>query len=131
MPRNSRGVKPRFDPFSWGAPMKANSRARAASVNSARTPNPPIRREVGRSNTDGNPRHVKIVHTGGVAAGDLGLFVVRHPGQDLRQDLARLGKGRLAVRIVRAPHHVVDADYVAQGNADGVLLEAEEDVAGE
>jgi SAM-dependent methyltransferase len=28
----------------------------------------------------------------------------------------------LAARIVRAPHHVVDADDVAQANADGVLL---------
>jgi hypothetical protein len=72
-------------------------------------------------------RHVKIVQAGGVAAGDprigvrgrLGLFVVRHPGQDL----ARLGKRRPAVRIIRAPHHGVDADDVAQANADGVLLE--------
>jgi hypothetical protein len=74
----------------------------------------------------------RVVHTGGVAAGNprivvrgrLGLFVVRHPGQDLRQDLPRLGKRRLAVRIVRAPHHVVPhhvvgADDVAQANADG------------
>ena len=53
------------------------------------------------------------------------------PGQDLRQDLPRLGKRRLAVRIVRAPHHVVDADDVAQANADGVLLEAQDDVAAE
>ena len=61
---------------------------------------------------------------GRVAAGDLGLFVFRQAFQDLRQDLARLGKCRLAVRIVRAPHHVVDANDVAQANADGVLLEA-------
>ena len=40
--------------------------------------------------------------------GRLGLFVVRHALQDLRQDLARLGKCRLAVRILRAPHHGVD-----------------------
>jgi hypothetical protein len=39
-----------------------------------------------------------------VVPGRLGLFVVRHHGQDL----ARLGKGRLAVRVVRAPDHVVD-----------------------
>jgi hypothetical protein len=68
--------------------------------------------------------YVKIVHAGGVAAGDFGLFGLRHAFQDLRQDLARLGKGLLAVRIVRAPHHVVDADEFAQANADGVLLEA-------
>ena len=72
------------------------------------------------------------LYTRGVAADDprivvrgrLGLFVVRHALQDLRQDLARLGKRRLAVGIVRAPHHVVDADDVAQADADGVLLEA-------
>src|SRR5438132_57850 len=38
---------------------------------------------VGSSSGDGQPRHVKIIHAGGVAAGDLGLFVVRHTGQDL------------------------------------------------
>jgi hypothetical protein len=38
------------------------------------------------SSRGGQPRHVKIVHAGGVAAGDLGLFVLRYPGQDLRQD---------------------------------------------
>src|SRR5262249_4519344 len=41
-----------------------------------------------------------------------------------RQDLLRLGKGRLTVRIVRAPHHVVDADDVAQADADDVLRDA-------
>jgi hypothetical protein len=87
---------------------------RAASENSAGTPSSSIRREVGSSSRDGQPRHIKIVHAGGVAAG---LFVVRHPGQDL----PRLGKRRLAVRIVRALHHVVDADDVSQSNADGVL----------
>jgi hypothetical protein len=43
---------------------------RAASVNSAGTPSSSIRREVGSSSSDGQPRHVKIVHAGGVAAGD-------------------------------------------------------------
>jgi hypothetical protein len=55
-----------------------------------------------------------MVGADGVAAGDprigvrgrLGLFVVRHPGEDL----PGLGKRRLAVRIVRALHHIVDAD---------------------
>src|SRR5262249_56464808 len=103
----------------------------AALVSRAGTPTSSIRGEVGSSSRDGQPRHVEIVHAGGVAGGDLGLFVVRHALQDLRQDLARLGKRRLAVRIVRAPHHVVDADDVAQANADGVLLEAQDDIAAE
>jgi hypothetical protein len=33
--------------------------------------------------------------------------------------------------MVRAPHHVVDTDGVSQANADGVLLEAQHDVAAE
>jgi len=57
------------------------------------------------SSRSGQLRHVKIVHAGGLAAGDprigvrsrLGLLVVRHPGQDLRQQAQggkaeRLGK---------------------------------------
>ena len=40
-----------------------------------------------------------------------------------------IGEMSTAVRIVRAPHHAVDADDVAQANADGVLLEAQDDVA--
>jgi hypothetical protein len=39
------------------------------------------------------------------------------------------GKRRFAVRVVQAPHHVVDADDVTQANADRVLLEAQHDVA--
>src|SRR5580704_8548952 len=61
------------------------------------------------SSRAGQPRHVKLVHAGGFAAADprivvrgrLGMFVVRHPGQDLRQDLPRLRERRLAARIVR------------------------------
>jgi ATP-dependent RecD-like DNA helicase SH3 domain len=37
-----------------------------------------FRREVCSSSEDGQLRNVKIVDAGGVAAGDLGLFVVRH-----------------------------------------------------
>ena len=59
------------------------------------------------------------------------LLVVRHAGEDLGQDLSRLGERRLAVGIVGAPHHVVHADHVPQANADGVLLEAEHDVLAE
>jgi hypothetical protein len=58
--------------------------------------------------------------------GRLGLFVLWLPGQDLHQDLARLGKRRLAVWIVRGLQHVVDADDVAQANADGALLKAQD-----
>src|SRR5262249_8819734 len=81
--------------------------------------------------SNGQSRHSKIVDAGGVAAGDLGLFLFGYPGQDLRQDLARSGKRRLALRVVGAPHHILDADDVAQPNADRVLLKAQHDVAAE
>src|SRR6266478_9405142 len=117
-----------------GVPAKVRlvAGAREKAVTSWVRPRP----EFLLSSGDGQPSQVEIVHAGGVAAGDLGLFVVRHPGQDLRQDFPRLGKRRLAVRIVRAPHHVVphpgvDTDDVSQANADGVLLEAQHDVAAE
>jgi hypothetical protein len=56
------------------------------------------------------------------------IYLLMRP-QPKDVDLARLGKCRLAVRIVRAPHHIVDADDVAQANADGVLLETQHDFA--
>jgi len=59
--------------------------------NAAGMPSSSIRREVGASGRGGQPRHVEIVDASGVAAGDLGLVVLRHPGQDPRQDLARSG----------------------------------------
>jgi len=43
----------------------------------AGTPNSPIRSEVGASGRGGQPRHIKVVLAGGVAAGDLGLFFLR------------------------------------------------------
>src|SRR5262249_18185892 len=70
------------------------------------------------------PCHVKIVDAGGVEARDLGLFVLWHALQDLGEDLARSRKRRLAVRVVRAPHHVARTNYVAQADADRVLLKA-------
>ena len=77
----------------------SQDRTRAASADSAGTSSSSIRREVGSSGNDRQPRHVKIVDAGGVAAGDLGLFVVRHPGQDLKPRVTSLGRrdGRAAV----------------------------------
>src|SRR6185436_7071348 len=80
---------------------------------------------------DGQSRQVEAVHARGDATDDFGLLVLRYPRQNLRQDLARLRKRRFAVRVVRPPHHVVDADDVAQPNPDGILLKAEHDVAAE
>ena len=70
---------------------------------------------------NGGPRHL---------AGDLGLFVVRHPGEDFRQDLPRLGKRRLAMWIVRAPHHVPGVNRVFVTFIDsGSTLRGETSVA--
>src|SRR5262249_2567396 len=102
---------------------------RAASVKSARTPGSSIRREVGSSSMRAHLRQVEAVDARRVAAPDLRVLVVRHPRQDLGEDLARPRERRLAVRIVGAPHHVVDADHVAETNADRVFLEAQHDVA--
>ena len=72
-----------------------------------------------------------MIQARGVGADDLGLFILRHSGEDFLQDLPGLRKGGLAVRVVGAPHHVVRPDHVSQTNADAVLLEAQDDVAAE
>jgi hypothetical protein len=66
------------------------ARSRVTSVRSG--PRSGCQTNCWRSGRDGQPRLVKMVHSGGVSAYDLRLFVVRRPGQDLRQDLPRLGK---------------------------------------
>src|SRR5690349_5218151 len=104
---------------------------RAASVKSARTPGSSIRSEVGSSSMDAHLGDVEVVDTRGVAAHDLRLLVLRHARQDLGEDLARLRERGFAVRVVGAPHHVVDPDHVAQADADRVLLEAQHDVPAE
>jgi hypothetical protein len=51
------------------------------------------------------------------------------PARKFARILRDWGKRRFAVRIVGAPHHVVDADDVSQANADGILLKAQHEVA--
>src|SRR5215468_2732119 len=92
---------------------------------SARRPS----REVESSNVGDHLRHVEPVDACGIAADDLRLLGLGHPREDFGQDLARLRERGLAVRIVRAPHHIVHADHVAQADANRVLLEAQHDVA--
>ncbi len=70
-----------------GAPRK-----RAASVNSAGAASAIIRREVGSSSRDGQPCHVKIVHTRGRCCRRRSWPIRRLAP---RQDLPRLGKRRL------------------------------------
>jgi hypothetical protein len=60
---------------------------------------PSIRGEVGSSSSDGQLRHVKIVHAGGVAAGDPRIVVRGRLGLFAPEFLERLGTGlRLAGR---------------------------------
>src|SRR4029077_17879411 len=72
---------------------------------------------------------VEAIQARGIPAGDLRLLVLRHSRQDLGQDLPGLRERGFTVRIVRAPHHVVDADRVPQPNADRILLKTQEDIA--
>src|SRR5262245_6078254 len=115
----------------WASAASTSSHdwKRAASVKSARIPGSAIRSEVGSSSMGGHLRDFEAVDPCGVAADDPGLLVLGHARKDLGQDLPRLRECGLAVRIVRAPHHVVDADHVAQANADRVFLKAQHDVA--
>src|SRR5215475_13448086 len=77
----------------------------------------------------GDPRQIKVIQAGGIAPNDLGVFVLGHSGQDLRQNLAGLWECGLTMRIIGALYHVVHANKVPQADADRILLEAQEDIA--
>src|SRR5262245_45250715 len=66
---------------------------------------------------------------GGVLRGDLPQIGFRRLGEHAVEELARFRPGRLGVREVAAPQHVVDADEVAQLHAEIVLHELHEHVA--
>src|SRR5262249_52769089 len=74
---------------------------------------------------------VHPVDPGRVPAGDLGLLLLGAAGQQLREDLPRLGESALEVRVVGAEGERVDADAGALLDGEGVLLEADEGVAAE
>src|SRR5262245_51228065 len=74
---------------------------------------------------------VEVIQSGGVFAGDLTLLLVGHAAQDAVDDGARLGKGRLRMGVVRAPHQIIHADVRPELDAKGVFLEADEDVLAE
>src|SRR5947199_2891397 len=72
------------------------------------------------------PAHgVLVAHLVDVAVGHVVL------GAHLGELLGRPGPGRVGVRVVHLPADVVDADLVAQLNADRIGDEASEDVAAE
>src|SRR5439155_26522527 len=68
-------------------------------------------------------------HLGRVTRGDLLQIGLRHAGEHPFEELLRSRKGRLGMRIVAAPQHVLDADAITQLNAEIVLHELDEHVA--
>src|SRR4051812_11391720 len=63
------------------------------------------------------------VELGGVLAGDLVDRVGRQTGELLLDVASALRPDAVGVRIVRAPHHRLDADLVEQFGTDRVELE--------
>src|SRR2546422_8479820 len=68
-------------------------------------------------------------HLRGILRGDLASILFGSPGKDAIQKLLGLRPGRLGVREVAPPEHVLDADRVAQLDAEVVLHELHEHVA--
>src|SRR5713226_10468020 len=65
----------------------------------------------------------------GILRGDLAKVRFGRSGEDPIQKLPRLRPGRLGVREVAAPEHVVDTDRVPQLDTEVVLHELHEHVA--
>src|SRR5437899_12779357 len=68
-------------------------------------------------------------HLRGILRGDLASILFGSPGKDAIQKLLGLRPGRLGVREVAPPEHVLDADVVAQLDAEVVLHALHEHVA--
>src|SRR3984893_18125284 len=60
---------------------------------------------------------VEPVEPGGVGARDLELVLGGRILEVARDDLLGMGPGRSLVRVVGRPHHLIDADEVAAGDA--------------
>src|SRR5215510_5036369 len=69
-----------------------------------------------------------MIQPGDIVTDDLALLLVTHVLEDPVDDLARPGKSRLSMGIVRAPHQVLNAHIGAELDAKGVFLETDEDV---
>src|SRR5215472_13678345 len=65
----------------------------------------------------------QAVELAGVLAGDLVHNFGRQPGELLLDVFRGFGPNAVGVRVVRAPHHRLDADVVDQLGADRVELE--------
>src|SRR3954452_6724941 len=60
-------------------------------------------------------------HLRGVFRGDLAQIGLGHTGEHALQELLRARESGLRVRVVAAPQHVLDADPVAQLDAEIIL----------
>src|SRR5438309_8271392 len=64
---------------------------------------------------------LETVEPGGIAAGDLEDVLGAGVLEVARDDILRMRPGRGLVRVVRRPHHPVDADEVAVRDADEIV----------
>src|SRR5262249_56040309 len=110
------GGKPFPIPRSWGGTPASRGVPERGGVWGAIS-GPPIF-------LDFEPEHLRRV-----LRGDLPDDLVRHPGKDAIQELSRLRPGRLGVREVAPPEHVVDADLLSHLDAQIILHELHEHVA--
>ena len=89
------------------------------------------------------PDRIRELEERATRLGLSGAMITEYPAEDRRYDQSESEKFWAAAaaldmplslhtatrrQAVRAPHHIVDADDVAQANADGVLLKAQADV---
>src|SRR5436190_9080126 len=75
------------------------------------------------------PLVLQVEDADGVAGDDLVAFVGRHVGHGVVDDLARVRPVVAVVRVVGAPHEVVDTNRVAVGDAEAVVDERGRQVA--
>src|SRR5262249_36309331 len=68
-------------------------------------------------------------HSGGILRGDLFQILLGHAVEHAVEELLRARERRLGMRIIAAPQHVLDADIVAQLDADIVFHELDKHVA--
>src|SRR3989475_2536518 len=72
--------------------------------------------------------HLEAEEPRGVLRGDLAQVLLGNSSEDAAQEIPGLRPGRFGMREVASPEHVVDADRVAQLDAEVVLHELHEHV---
>jgi len=67
------------------------------------------------------PERMQMKEFGDIAAENLAPLIVRHGGEQVCDDAARIRPVARGMREVVAPHDPVDADLIAQAQPDGVV----------